>query len=253
MTPASPPPDEAERSRRARRAARLKVLAAFGLAFLLLGAFTVRIRRMVRRIAEESRTAATSAAAEADAERLNRLQMVTSFARGTVLVLALVALLWDMSAREKTEDELRRSRDQALHAAEGRRVAQAEAEKLGERLSAVLDHVDVGIVVADAGGSLSLYNVAAERINGAWRDEMERLYRAGTHPPMREDEKTVFASGDDPLGRALKGETVRGAHVFFRTPFRPKGYHLTVSAVPLLDPRGLPTGAVLMFTESAPA
>jgi len=252
MKPAPPPSDDTRRLRRRRLNARLKVLAAFGVAFILLGTFTVQIRRTVARITEESRAPDGSARAAADAESLDRMQLLTSFARGAVLALALLALLWDMSARERTEDALRLSRDHALEAAERLRVAQAEAEKLGERLAAVLDHVDVGIVVVDAGGSFSLYNVAAERINGAWRDEMERLYRSGTHPPLREDEKTVFASGDDPLGRALKGETVRGARVFFRTPFRPNGYHLTVSAVPLRDPRGMPTGAVLMFTERLP-
>ncbi|HXT01596.1 MAG TPA: PAS domain-containing protein [Elusimicrobiota bacterium] len=226
-------------------------MAAFGLAFALLGAFTFQIRRTVTRITEESRTAAGSAQAAAEAESLNRLQLITSVARGAVLALALLALLGDMGQREKIEDALRRSRDQALEAAEGRRVAQAEAEKLGERLSAVLDHVDVGIVVADASGAISLYNVAAERIHGAWRDEIERLSRAGNLTAMREDGKTPFASGDDPFGRALKGETVRGERVFFRTPFRPNGYHLNVSAVPLRDHRGLPTGAVLMFTERA--
>jgi PAS domain-containing protein len=236
-----------------RRAARLKVLAAFAVAFVLLGAFTLTIRRKVRRIQEDARTPAGAVEAAAATEGLQRLQLGASLARAAVLSLALLALLWDMSAREKIEDELRRSRDEALEAAEGRRVAQAEAEKLGERLSAVLDHVDVGVVVVELDGGLSLYNVAAERVNGAWRDEMERLYRAGTHPPIRADEKTVFASGDDPVGRALKGETVRGEHVFFRTPFRPKGYHLSVNAVPLRDPRGMPSGVVLMFTERGPA
>lgn len=254
MTPPTPPPHKSARPLDPgprRRAARLKALAAFGIAFALLAAFSVLTRRALVRIAVESRTASGAALAGAELESLGRLQNVATVARAAALALAMVALLWDMSARENAEEALRRSRDEALEAAEGRRVAQAEAEKLGERLTAVLDHVDVGIIVADAGGSLSLYNTAAERIHGAWRDEMERLLRAGTHPPMREDGKTVFASGDDPLGRALKGETVRGARVFMRTPFRPNGYHLNVSAVPLRDPRGMPTGAVLMFTERA--
>jgi PAS domain-containing protein len=249
----SPPSDEAERLRARRRGARLKVLAAFGLAYVLLVVFTVRIRRTVSRINEESRAAAGSAKAAADAEELDRLQTIATTARLAALTLALMALLWDISARERTEDALRRSRDEALAAAEGRRVAQAEAEKLGERLSTVLDHVDVGIVMIDLDGKASIYNIAAERIHGAWKDEMERLYLAGTHPALREDEKTPLSHDEDPVAQALKGETVRGARLFMRTPFRPKGYHLIVSAVPLRDHRGMQTGVVLMFSERHPA
>lgn len=235
-----------------RRAARLKVTAAFGVAFLLLAAFTVLTRRALGRISAEALNPARASETAADIDSLARLQGVATVARATVLALALLALLWDMSAREKAEDALRRSRDEALEAAEGRRVAQAEAEKLGERLSAVLDHVDVGVVMIDLEAKASIYNVAAERIHGAWRDEMQRLYAAGTHPMLREDEKTPLTHDEDPVAQALKGETVRGARVFMRTPFRPKGYHLVISAVPLRDHRGMQTGAVLMFTERAP-
>jgi hypothetical protein len=78
---------------------------------------------------------------------------------------------------------------------------------------------------------------------------MERLKQAGTHPTMFPDEKTPIPPGESPLGRALKGQIVRDAHIFMRTPFRPKGYHLNVSAVPLRDHRGLLSGAVMMFSE----
>ncbi len=166
-----------------------------------------------------------------------------------VVVLALMILLRGMSASEKAEDELMRSRNAAMGASEGRRVAQTEAERLGERLKAVLDHIDVGVLMVEIDGSVSVYNMAAERIHGAWREQMERLKQAGTHGAMLPDEETVIAPAGDPLGRALKGQTVRDVHIFFRTPFRPKGYHLNVSAFPLRDHRGMPTGAVMMFSE----
>lgn len=236
-----------------RKAARLKVLGAFAAAYLLIGAFTGVSRRAMRRLVDDSAAAAGPAQVSADASRLDELVLVGSGMRALVLALALAALLWDMAKRGKAEDELRRSHDEALSGSERLRAARAEAEKLGERLGAVLDHIDVGVVVVEPDGSFSLYNVAAERINGAWRDEIERVCRAGAHPLTREDEKTVIPSGDDPLGRALKGETVRNERVFWRTPFRPKGYHLNMSAVPLRDQRGLPNGVVMMFTERAAA
>jgi PAS domain-containing protein len=220
-----------------RKATQLKVLAGFGAALAALAVVSMLSYRVSRQFVG------------AGADRLATLQIVGGVVRALVVILALLALLRDIAAREKVEDELRRTRDEALGEAEGRRVAQAEAEKLGERLGAVLDHIDIGVLMVELDGTMSIYNMAAERIHGAWREQMERLKRAGTHPAMLEDEKTVIAVGETPLGRALKGQTVRDAHIFFRTPFRPNGYHLRVSAVPLRDHRGLMAGAVLMFSE----
>jgi CHASE3 domain sensor protein len=197
-----------------------------------------------RRLLEER-----SARASADANDLTTLLIGAGVARAAVVLLALFAILRWLAASGKSEEALRRARDEALKEAEARRIAQSESERLGERLSAVLDHIDVGVAVVELGGGLSIYNRAAERIHGAWRDELDRLVRAGSFGPMLEDEKTPFAPGEDPLGRALKGETVRDGRVFFRTPFRPNGYHLNVTAIPLRDPRRLPAGVVLMFTE----
>jgi PAS domain-containing protein len=216
---------------RERSAIRLKVLVAFGAAL----AATIIFPAMAYRAASAS--------------GLSTLLIAGSTVRTLIVVLALLVLWRDMAARERAEDELRSSRDAAMEASEGRRVAQAESEKLGERLRAVLDHIDVGVVMVELNGSISVFNTAAERICGAWREQIEELNRAGTHPSMLEDEKTVIAPGEDPLGLALKGQTVRDARLFYRTPFRPNGCHLRVSAVPLRDHHGLLVGAVLMFTE----
>jgi PAS domain-containing protein len=234
----------------ARSAARRRVLAWFAAALSVVAVFSTASYRAERKFIEESLSAVRSPEALArDGDRLSALLIVSGVARTAVLLLALLALLRDMSARAEAEDELLRSRDSAMGAAEGRRVAQADAEKLGERLRAVLDHVDVGVIMAEVDGSISVFNVAAERILGAWREQIEKLNRDGTHPAMLEDEKTVVPPGENPLARALKGQIVRNAHLFYRTPFRPKGYHLNVSAVPLRNHQGLLAGAVAMFTE----
>jgi PAS domain-containing protein len=238
---------------RQRKATRLKVLAGFAAALAVLAVISVRSYRAARTFADDAAAAVhapeAAARAAAEAQRLSSLIVFGGVARTAIVLLVLFLLLRDIAAREKAEDRLRRAHDEAVSGAEGRRVAQAEAEKLGERLSAVLDHIDIGVLMVELDGSMSIYNLAAERIHGAWREQMERLKLAGTHPAMFEDEKTVIPAGETPLGRALKGQTVRDAHIYFRTPFRPNGYHLAISAVPLRDHRGMLTGAVLMFTE----
>ncbi|HEX4048816.1 MAG TPA: PAS domain-containing protein [Elusimicrobiota bacterium] len=251
-------------------AARRLVLTIFGVAMILIVVFTTTSYRVARAFIADShelvqaRAAAAGSAAESplvaaksalvaeEAERLSGMMIVSGVARAVVLLLALFLIFRSLAAREKAEVELMSSRDAALSAAEARRVAQAEAEKLGERLRAVLDHIDVGVLMIESDGTITVYNMAAERIHGAWREQMERLKQAGAMTPMLADEKTVIPPGESPMGRALKGETVRDAHVFFRTPFRPNGYHLNVSAAPLRSHLGLLTGAVLMFSERRP-
>jgi PAS domain-containing protein len=236
-------------------AARRLVLTIFGVAraFIADSHELVQARAAAAGSAAESPlVAAKSALVAEEAERLSGMMIVSGVARAVVLLLALFLIFRSLAAREKAEVELMSSRDAALSAAEARRVAQAEAEKLGERLRAVLDHIDVGVLMIESDGTITVYNMAAERIHGAWREQMERLKQAGAMTPMLADEKTVIPPGESPMGRALKGETVRDAHVFFRTPFRPNGYHLNVSAAPLRSHLGLLTGAVLMFSERRP-
>ena len=232
-----------------------KVLAVFGvLAAMLIGvsAMTLRVERQSIgdfRAAVQTHDEGRAALASAEADRLSNLLIESGVLRLLVVGLALYALLRGVRARDEAEKSLRRSHEEAWNAAEERRVAQAEAERLGERLRAVLDHIDVGVIMVELDGGMTVYNLAAERIHGAWREQMERLNRAGTHPPMLDDEKTVVASGESPASRALKGETVRDVRLFLRTPYRPEGYHLSVSAAPLRDHQGLLAGAVLMFSE----
>jgi PAS domain-containing protein len=183
-------------------------------------------------------------------EHLARWLIIAGLARTTVVTAVVIALLRSRTARLRAEGELKRSRDEALAAAEGRRVAQLEAERLGESLRAVLDRIDMGVILFERDGKISLFNRAAERIHGAWREQMERVFRAGEHKPARAEDGRELAPEEEPLARALKGETIRGESLVYWTPFRPAGYRVSVDAVPLHDHRGMPAGAVLVFSEA---
>jgi PAS domain-containing protein len=241
---------------RKRTATRFRLLAIFVAALAGLISTSTLSYRAMRTVAVDVRSAVQaheiSDRAVADTDRLTKMMLVGVAVRSLFVILMMLLLLRDIKRRESAEDALRRARDEALSEAGGRRVAQLESEKLGERLRAVLDHIDIGVLMVELDGSMTVYNMAAERIHGAWREQMERLKQADTHPPMFADEKTVIPHGESPLGRALKGQIVRDAHIYFKTPFRPSGYHLNVSAVPLRDHRGLMAGALMMFTERQP-
>ncbi|MDE2510550.1 MAG: CHASE3 domain-containing protein, partial [Elusimicrobia bacterium] len=180
------------------------------------------------------------------------LILVASFARvvgALVIILAFVSFRGYRAARRRAEAELTEGRNAAVRDATARRQAQEETKRLSDRLRTVLDQMDSGVILVDGNRGISIFNLAAERIHGAWRDEVERVMRSGTHPPMRLDEKTPLVPSEDPVTQALKGETVRDARLFLRTPFRPNGYYISVSAAPVRSPQGMVTGAVLVFRE----
>jgi len=213
------------------------------------GALDAEIGEM--KAAENALLAERSASVDSGARVLI---VVASLSRGVgalVVVLVFFAVRRFIREREEAEAALVEARDAALRDANARRQAQEETRRLSERLRAVLDQVDSGVILIDANGTISIFNLAAERIHGAWRDEIERVMRAGAHPPMRPDGITPLPPDEDPMARALKGESVRDALIFLRTPFRPNGYLISASAAPLRSPQGPVTGAVLVFREVA--
>ena len=98
----------------------------------------------------------------------------------------------DISERKRIEDELARER---------------------ELLDAVLDSIDVGVVVCSREGKVTLFNRAAREINGlpagaASLGERDRHYQL-----LAADGRTPIPAGQTPLSRALAGELVENAEV----------------------------------------
>jgi PAS domain S-box-containing protein len=187
--------------------------------------------------------------AAAESRRLAFEMFGGAFGGSLILLLAFLVVRRDMEARARAEAGLTATRDAAMGDAEALRLAKAESSRINERLQAVLDHMDSGVALVDPAGKLLVFNLAAERIHGAWRDDMERLRREGGLVPMRPD-GSPLPPDEDPLGRALaKGESVRDCELFFRTKYRPGGYHLSASAAPMKDRNGMITAAVLVFRD----
>lgn len=247
------PAAEAETSRR--RANRERALAlGFGAALILLLTAALASYRSVGALVAEVRRSVSDPevlrALDASARKVILTASVARLFGALVLVLAFLALRGLLRERARAEDALTSARDAALRDANARRAAQEDLRRLGDRLRTVLDQMDAGVILIEPNGSLSLFNRAAERIHGAWRGEIERLMRAGTHPPLRADGKTPLPPEEDPAFRALRGETVRDVLIRLRTPFRPNGYAIVASAIPIRSPQGPIAGAVLVFREA---
>ena len=98
----------------------------------------------------------------------------------------------DISERKRIEDELARER---------------------ELLDAVLDSIDVGVVVCSREGKVTLFNRAAREINGLPPDAASLDERDGHYRLFAADGKTPIAPGQTPLHGALAGELVENAEV----------------------------------------
>lgn len=210
-----------------------------------------------RRLQRAERAAALRRTADEESGKLDRaarsLRLVAAFARvvgAVVVLLAFLAMRRFIAQRDGSEAALVEARDAALRDAAARRRAQEEAWRLSGRLKSVLDQMDSGVILIEPDGTLSLFNHAAERIHGSWKSEIERAMRDGFFKAMRPD-GTPLPPEEEPAARALKGESVRDARVLIRTPYRPAGCLLSVSAAPMRGPEGLITGALLVFRENA--
>ncbi len=117
----------------------------------------------------------------------------------------------------------------------------------GEALSwTILDNLEEGIVLMDAGGVIRACNPSAERILGLTREAMEGLTSFDRRwRTVREDE-TPCPAEDLPAVRALRtGETVRAEVVGFARPDGGTGW-LQVTAQPLFHPGEAAAYAVLV-------
>ncbi|WP_432543512.1 PAS domain S-box protein [Kineococcus sp. SYSU DK002] len=140
----------------------------------------------------------------------------------------------------------------AQEAAEQRALAQramAEAEARGELARAVLDTVDVGIVVADAQGRLTMFNRAARQWHGLDADaSMDPAQHAGSYALYAPDGSTPLSIVDVPLHRALREGSVTGAEMVIAPVGRP-ALTVTCSGRRMSGADGGALGAVVAMTD----
>jgi PAS domain S-box-containing protein len=134
-------------------------------------------------------------------------------------------------------------------------AARREREQLDQRLGqkaaeleAVIGQMGEGIIIADAGGRITLVNGYAARLHGMARLDVTPEDYAETYHLLRLD-GTPYPSLELPLSRAaLKGETIPYAEWRIR---RPDGSEIIAagSATPILDENGRRLGAVLVVRD----
>ncbi len=137
------------------------------------------------------------------------------------------------------------ARARAREARLGREAAERAAE-----LTAILEQIPDGVIALDRDGNVRLMNEGGRRLAGSGAPtggpvpEQAATYRLRDAATGR-----ALAPAETPIGRALRGEAVRGAALLARGPADAGDRYVRASAVPLCDAAGAAMGAVAVFAD----
>jgi diguanylate cyclase (GGDEF)-like protein/PAS domain S-box-containing protein len=137
------------------------------------------------------------------------------------------AFIQDISVRKTIEDELARER---------------------ELLNAILDSIDVGVLVSSSEGEVSLFNRAAREIHGEAPMSATLGAAVSTHQLYLSDGVTPMETAQLPLHRALQGELIEDAEVVVK-PLGHAPRYLLASGRALHGKDGANIGAVIALKD----
>ncbi|HZK79412.1 MAG TPA: PAS domain-containing protein, partial [Humisphaera sp.] len=175
-------------------------------------------------------------------------------------VIGVVGIARDITRRHNLEAALRSANETLEHrvaersaAAEQRSHELVNSERAYRKqtriLQSILDSMGEGVVVADETGTLLLCNPAAEELLGIDHKGITEQEWLARYVPFMQDKVTPIPPPERPLTRAMRGESVNEAEVFFRRKDLPDGMWLSASARPLRDEDGSPRGGVLVLHD----
>lgn len=104
-----------------------------------------------------------------------------------------------------------------------------------ELMKTVFDNMDEGVIVADVTGRLVFFNSAAERIVGMGLTETLPGDWAETYGLYLPGGKTLLPAEENPLARAIQGESVDEMEVYLRNDNIPDGIYVKTSARPIVN------------------
>ena len=131
--------------------------------------------------------------------------------------------------------ELRRSADQAK-------------QQTGV-LASILDQMADGVIAADHDGKILIFNAAARRILGHRGDHQPLELLPEGLAVFQADGVTSVVEKDQPIWRAIRGESLNQVELFLLASGRPEGFWISCNARPLLTADGLLRGGIVVFQD----
>jgi PAS domain S-box-containing protein len=116
-------------------------------------------------------------------------------------------------------------------------------------LSAVLDGLAEGAVVADRNGKFLVFNKAAEDMVGLGAQDVASDEWVSVYGLYRPDKTTRYEPEQVPLARVLRGEEIIDEPIYIRNPLRPDGVWISVSGRPLKDEAGSIWGGLAILRD----
>lgn len=116
-------------------------------------------------------------------------------------------------------------------------------------LSSVLDTIGDGVSVQDMTGQTLVFNPAAIQIIGLDRRNTGVASYPTGFGSFFPDEKTILPLDQQPMQRALRGLETNHGELFFRSPEKPQGIHLSCTGRPLVASDGTIQGGVVIFRD----
>ena len=131
----------------------------------------------------------------------------------------------------------------SMHGRNGRRLTtEKQLNLLGvdeasryELMTTVFDSMVEGVIVADVNGRLLFFNAAAESIVGLGKTETLPDDWAATYGLYLPDGETLLPAQENPLARAIGGESVDEMEVYLRNDHIPDGLYVKTSTRPILN------------------
>ncbi|MCG3117944.1 MAG: hypothetical protein ALAOOOJD_00069 [bacterium] len=132
-----------------------------------------------------------------------------------------------------------------------RKQEQEAVAKQNALLRSIVDSMGEGVMIADSNGKILFCNSAAERMVGMGAPDSgagEGVEKSNLYLP---DKITPFPDEQNPMRRALQGESTPAVEMFVRNHQRPDGLWLSVTGTPLQDENGAPLGRVVFRDVTA--
>lgn len=129
-------------------------------------------------------------------------------------------------------------------------LLQRESARQESLFTAVVEALPSGVLVSDLNGRILVNNPAAQAITRlATADIPQEPSDWPACFGARTPEGRLLTAEEAPLGRALRGETIKLQEMQFRNQRNGEGVHVAVAARPLLDAQGVQIGAMEVFTD----
>ncbi|GEM_PF-1007651 len=129
------------------------------------------------------------------------------------------------------------------------RKAQQELREKTQLLDSILRNIGDGVVVANEKGEFILFNQAAEKIVGlgpmaGGPDQWTEQYGV-----FRPDGKTPLPAAENPLAKAIRGESTNDMELVLKNHPNPNGIPISITGRPLKDEKGAIHGGVTVFHD----